>query len=156
MKVKEAMVNNVSTCTVDTKLDVIALMMWHNDFGCVPMVNEKNEPVGIITDRDIAMGAALQYKPLWEITAQSVCQGQELHCCKSSDDVHQALDIMQEHAVRRLPVTSRGKLVGVVSLGDIVACSDAAKGAGLPFSEMAGMLTSVSAHHASLSLPLLT
>lgn len=156
MKVKEAMVSNVFTCTADTKLDVIALMMWHNDFGCVPVVDDKNKPVGIITDRDIAMGAALQYKPLWEIPAFSVCEDREVYCCKSGDDVQKAVGIMQNHSVRRLPVTSRGKLVGIVSLGDIVACSDVAKGAGLPLSEMAGMLTSVSAHHAPLRLPVLT
>jgi CBS domain-containing protein len=148
MNVKSAMVNNVLSCHADTTLDSIALMMWDNDCGSLPVVDDDNKPVGIITDRDIAIGSALQHRPLWEITAESVCGNRDLYCCKSTDDIHKALDMMRDHAVRRLPVVnSKGKLVGIVSLGDLVACTDAAKGAGFPFGEMAGMLSAVSSHH---------
>lgn len=148
MKVKEAMVTNVFTCKPDTTMDSVAQMMWDNDCGCIPVVDEQNTPVGIITDRDIAMGSALQHKPLWEMTAESICNHRPLYSCKMSDDIHKALDNMKEHCVRRLPVIDRkGKLAGIVSLGDVLASTDAANGAGLKFAEMAGMLKAVSEHH---------
>lgn len=148
MNVNDAMVTNVFTCTPDAKMDSVARMMWDNDCGSIPVVDEANIPVGIITDRDIAMGSALQHKPLWDITAQSICNHRQLYSCKMTDDIHKAVDIMMAHSVRRLLVTDRkGRLAGIVSLGDILACTDAANGAGLKFGEMAGMLKAVSAHH---------
>ncbi len=148
MNVKEVMVNNVSTCKRDTPLDAIALTMWNNDCGCVPIVDEKSKPVGIITDRDIAIGAALQHKPLWEITAQDVTNSRPVYKCNSSDDVHQALDLMREHGIRRLPVVNRqGKLAGIVSSGDLIACADLASESELPFLETVGMLKAVTGHH---------
>lgn len=148
MNVKEVMVDKVSTCNLDTPLDSIALTMWNNDCGCVPVVDEQNKPIGMVTDRDIAIGAALQHKPLWEIKARDITNSRPVYQCNGSDDIHHALDLMREHSVRRLPVVNRqGKLAGIVSSGDLIASADLAAGAKLPFAETVGMLKAVSGHH---------
>ena len=150
MNVKEVMVKKVATCHMDTPLNSIAMTMWNNDCGCVPVVDEQNKPVGMVTDRDIAIGAALQHKPLWEITARDITNGRPVYNCGSGDDVHQVLDLMREHSVRRLPVVNRqGKLAGIVSFGDVIASADTSANAELPFSETAGMLKAVSGHHSA-------
>ncbi|HBC55683.1 MAG TPA: hypothetical protein DCZ03_00830 [Gammaproteobacteria bacterium] len=148
MDVNKVMVSNVASCRHDTKLESIALMMWDNDCGCIPVVDSENKLIGIVTDRDIAMGAALQHKPLWEMTAQSICGEREVYCCKTRDDIHRALKLMQVHEVRRLPVVdSQNKLVGIISMGDVLASAEPAKDAALPLYELAAMLHAVSAHH---------
>ena len=149
MNVKSAMVRDVVSCHADTPLDSVAMTMWQRDCGCVPVVDSEDRPIGIVTDRDIAMGSVLQRKPLWEMTAQSICGSRELYCCTLTDDLHKALELMHDHAVRRLPVVNgKGKLVGIISMGDIIACSNVNRRGGMPFADTAGMLSVVSAHHA--------
>ncbi|HCW88870.1 MAG TPA: hypothetical protein DHU56_02235 [Marinobacter sp.] len=126
MKVNQVMVTEVASCSPQTSLQDIAMMMWNNDCGAIPLVDDREHPVGIITDRDIAMGAALQSKPLREIRAEDISSGRELYCCAAEEDIGEALQIMEAHKVRRLPVVNEDKqLCGMVSLGDIVSFTGA-------------------------------
>ena len=153
MNVKEMMTSQVSTCTLKTPLDRVAMTMWNNDCGAVPVVDEAHRPVAVVTDRDIAMGAALQQKPLWELAVKDITDSQLLHKCHLEDDVQTALDIMRENGVRRLPVVnSHGTLAGIVSSGDIIAKANSAEDAELPFYRTESMLKAVTGHHASMPL----
>ena len=148
MNIQETMVNKVSTCRADSPLDQVALMMWNNDCGCVPVINEQQQPIGMVTDRDIAMGAALEHKSLWEMKAGDITAEKPVYTCRETDDVNTGLELMQEHKVRRLPVTNgNGEITGIVSMGDIVACADTKKSAALKYDATAGMLKAVSGHH---------
>ena len=81
MNVKQMMTSQVSTCTRNTPLSAIATAMWNNDCGAVPVVDEAHRPIAMVTDRDIAIGAALQQKPLWELTPNDIANSQLLHKC---------------------------------------------------------------------------
>ena len=81
MNVKDMMTTQVYSCESNTPLNTVAMTMWNNDCGSVPIVDQEHKPIGMITDRDIAMGAALQKKPLWELTAQDVSNSQLLYKC---------------------------------------------------------------------------
>lgn len=121
MKVNEIMHANVITCAPETSLDSVARSMWENDCGAVAVVDAKGAPVGIVTDRDIAMGAAIQGKPLWEMCSHDITRDRPLHVCSADASVPAALELMESHEVRRLPVVGKdGRLAGMLSIGDVV------------------------------------
>ena len=78
MYVNEAMTIDVKKCKPYSSLNDVARMMWECDCGAIPVVSDDNKPLGIITDRDIAMSAMLNHQALWEIQASTVIQGQSL------------------------------------------------------------------------------
>lgn len=123
---------DVKTCKQDSNLDDVAGLMWRYDCGAIPVIDEQNKPIGIITDRDIAMAAMLNHKPLWSLNANDLIRNQKLDSCQQNDSVQACLDKMQEDKVRRILVTNAdGTLAGIVSLGDVVSFTgnSAAKGA---------------------------
>jgi CBS domain-containing protein len=153
MNVKQLMTNQVSTCNRNTPLSAIATVMWNDDCGSVPVVDQNNRPIAMVTDRDIAIGAALQQRPLWELTPNDITDNQLLHKCHLNDDVQTALDIMRENGVRRLPVVNdQGTLAGIVSSGDIIATANSAENAELPFYRTEGMLKAVAGQSPSIPL----
>ncbi|GGX72154.1 CBS domain-containing protein [Saccharospirillum salsuginis] len=155
MNVNDVMVTDVASCSPQTSLQDIAMLMWNSDCGAIPLVDENNHPVGIVTDRDIAMGAALQHRPLWEIRGEEITNGRELYCCGPDDTVQQALELMEQHEVRRLPVINQSsQLSGMVSLGDIVSFTGTERlrkhgNKHISSKETMEFLRHVSAHHQS-------
>lgn len=160
MNVNEAMTTSVKTCNASTSLDEIARLMWQEDCGAIPVVTDTNQPIGIVTDRDIAMAAMLNHQPLWNIPASTVIQGQHLSCCSQQETIESCVAKMEENGVRRIVVTDdSGALCGIVSMGDAVAFTQPDKtksrknliGAEL----VLGMLRKVSRHHQSGNYPLM-
>lgn len=128
MKVTDLMEKKVMTCSPATNLEEVARMMWDNDCGSIPVVDEGQRPIGIITDRDIAIGAVLNHRPLWELTAGEVNNSRAIHSCKTTDNIHEALETMKSKRVRRLPVTNRsGQLKGIISMDDLIIAATETK-----------------------------
>jgi len=120
MKIKEIMTKNAKACTLTDNLADAARSMWHADCGILPVVAEGGKVVGLITDRDICMAAAIKGRHLENIAIEDVTSGQ-VFSCKPDDDVQVALKTMQENKVRRLPVVADdGALEGMLSMNDIV------------------------------------
>jgi CBS domain-containing protein len=121
MKVQEVMTKDVEACTADSSLAVAAAIMWRNDCGVVPVVEETDRRViGVITDRDICMACATRDRRPAEIRVGEVITGQ-VFSCTPRGEVKTALRTMAEQRVRRLPVVGpKGALVGMLSLNDIV------------------------------------
>ena len=67
MKVKGVMTPNVRTCFMSDNLLTVAQLMWDHDCGCAPVLNERAQVVGMITDRGICMAALFQGVRLSEI-----------------------------------------------------------------------------------------
>lgn len=125
MYVSELMIKNVKCCDWNTTLEAAAIMMWDNDCGAIPIIDETYRPVGMVTDRDIAMAAALNHKPLWELRAGDISGHRETYTCIPDDDIKSALNQMRTHKVRRLPVVNNlGQLQGILSIDDIIACCE--------------------------------
>lgn len=152
MYVHELMTHDVATCSPDSNLESIALSMWQRACGAVPVLDQTGTPVGVITDRDIAMSAALNHKPLWELTANQIMNGRVTHTCRAGDNVRSALRTMWAQHVRRLPVVDdRGCLIGMVSMDDIIARAErGSRGTPPPelsFDDAMSTLKSVAYHH---------
>jgi CBS domain-containing protein len=122
MSVQDLMTRSVQSCRPDDTLDRAAQLMWENDCGSIPVCAENGMKriVGVITDRDICMGAHIQGRALHEIKISEVIRDQKLWVCKTTDSVQQAESTMRQNRIRRLPVVdAQGALVGMLSLADL-------------------------------------
>ncbi len=120
MKVKEVMTPNPKAIWLTESLADAAQLMWHNDCGVLPIIKDGHKVVGMITDRDICMGAAIRDRNPSSISVEEVMTG-EVYAIQGEDSIDQALLTMQEHKIRRLPVINlEGELEGILSMNDIV------------------------------------
>ena len=138
MKVKDMMHRGAEFVAPNATLQQIAKKMRDFDVGAIP-VCDKGKPVGIVTDRDLAIRALANGKDPAKVEAREV-MSQNVVFCRDSEEAEDALRIMEDNQVRRLPVLDEGdKLIGMVSLGDISHALS---------QEMTGEVTrAVSAHH---------
>lgn len=119
MKAKDLMTTDVKCCAEYNTLSTAAEMMWENDIGCVPVVDKQGRAIGMLTDRDICMGAFFQGVPLTGAQVTSA-MSKEVFSCTPEDDIAAAENLMKEKQIHRLLVRDAGgHPVGVISLNDI-------------------------------------
>lgn len=150
MLVREIMTSNVASCHVDSNLEAVALLMWNHDCGAIPVVDTAGRPFGLVTDRDIAIGCALNNRPLWDMRAGDLLDGRPLYACMENDEVTGALELMRNRAVRRLPVTDRSEeLKGMLSMSNLIQLArERPDESTLSFSQLAEALKAVTAPYA--------
>ena len=120
MKVKDIMTAHPITCGPQTNLAEAASLMLQADCGILPVVDDKQALVGVVTDRDMYVALGTRDKRASHIPVSDVAR-HEVITCGPDDDVHQALEVMKSHQVRRLLVEGFGHTVlGVISMNDIV------------------------------------
>jgi len=120
MKVKKLMREQVASCSLDSPITEAARIMWENDCGFVPVVEEEGRLAGLVTDRDIAMAGLMTGLPLGLVRVREVMTD-EIASCDPDAEITEAHAIMRENQVRRLPVLDEGsRLLGVLSLSDLV------------------------------------
>ena len=139
MKVKEAMHNGVEWAAPQTPIPEIARRMRDLDIGAIP-VGENDRLIGMVTDRDIACRAVANGADLGTLTARDV-MSKGIFYCRDSEELEDAMRIMEQKQVRRLPVINDQKrMVGILSLGDIAEAT--------PHELSGEVVAAVSAHHA--------
>lgn len=120
MKVQELMSRDVRTCSPEANLAEVTAIMWDADCGIVPVVNERGEAVGVVTDRDLCMALGTRNVRPSDLTAREVMTTPVVGCAPE-DSMSEALALMERHRVRRLPVLGIGGIVlGMLSVNDIV------------------------------------
>ncbi len=120
MKIEDVMTRRVVAARADTELAHVARLMWDNDCGSVPVVDAEDKVVGILTDRDVCMGANFAGRALRELRVAS-CMAGEVVTCRAGDAALSVAKLMGTKKVRRVPVTDpAGRLVGLVSVGDLL------------------------------------
>lgn len=128
VKVSDLMTQEVRTCRPTDPLSRAAQIMWDEDCGCVPVVDAQDGVLGMITDRDTCMAAYIRGIPLDALTVQEAMSRSPSTCSETSD-LQDALHTMEQRRVHRVPVVdSRQRLVGVLSLADVVRTANATKG----------------------------
>ena len=128
MKVKQVMTVDPTAVWITDSLATAAKSMWHNDCGILPIIKDGSKVVGVITDRDVCMATAMRDRPQSMISVEEAMSG-TVHSVMPDDDVHKALELMQEHKVRRLPVlNAQGELKGMLSLNDLVLKAEETNG----------------------------
>jgi CBS domain-containing protein len=119
MKVQDLMQDKVKVCGFNTNLAEAVALLWENDCGLLPVITESGEVEAVITDRDIAIALGTRNQCAYEVPVGEVITG-KVYACHPEDDIHEALTIMGDKRVRRLPVVNaEGKLEGFLSLNDV-------------------------------------
>jgi len=114
--VKEIMKKNVITIDESMSVQEAAQMMTDANVGCV-IVTRKNNPVGIITERDFTRIAA-EGKPLFsELSRVMSCP---LITVSPEETVWDAAEIMRVKGIHKLPVRDGNEIVGIVTTTDFV------------------------------------
>jgi CBS domain-containing protein len=114
------MTTHVRTVNADADAAAAAMAMWEADCGVVPVIGFEGSVAGVVTDRDICMGALLSHRRESDLRVRDV-MSKHVYACLPEDDVQTALATMREKHVRRLPVVdTAGHLVGLLSLNDVV------------------------------------
>lgn len=108
----------------DTRLVEAAKLMREQHVGSLIIVVDRlseRVPVGILTDRDITVGVVAKDLDPRGLTVADVIDAGKLLVVREQDDLPDALRLMREKGVRRVPVVSKsGALAGIVTLDDIV------------------------------------
>jgi CBS domain-containing protein len=107
----------ITTRPEHTIRHAVSLLDEHN-IGALVVVDETERPVGILSERDIVRAAARDEKlfacPVGALMTRNVVVG------LPEDDLKAVASTMTEHRIRHLPIVEKGKLVGIVSIGDVV------------------------------------
>ena len=118
MKVKEAMAKTIVTAQPKESVVDVARKMKQEDTGFVP-VTEGGRLVGVVTDRDIVVKCLAEGHDVRSETADHV-MSTGVVTVSPEDDLEKAGEKMSSDEIRRLPVVENGKLVGVLSQGNLV------------------------------------
>ena len=126
MKCSEVMTKDPSCCVPTDTAYEAAQLMKSEDVGPIPIIKDEQtkELVGIVTDRDLTLKVvAAGLDPKNTRVEQVMSTG--VVTCKAGDDCDAALNLMEEHQVRRIPVVDdHGRLVGIISQADVATRLD--------------------------------
>lgn len=118
MQVKDLMNPSVITIEPGSSAALAARLISRHNVGALPVCGEDRRLRGVVTDRDIVLRCiAAEEDP-----AQTPVRDIMTRSCTTvspQDDCREATRLMSLHQVRRLPVVENGRLVGVISLGDV-------------------------------------
>jgi CBS domain-containing protein len=119
MKVREAMAKTVSSARKSDKVIDVARKMKQEDAGFMPVVEDRGTVIGVITDRDIVLRCVAEGHDPRSESAEHL-MSREVTIITPEDDIEEAASKMEREEIRRLPVTEKGRLVGVLSHGNLV------------------------------------
>jgi CBS domain-containing protein len=123
MKIKEVMTKSADIIDPSASIIEAAKLMAKNNYGFLP-VCDGQKIIGVITDRDIVVNGIAKAINPEEAIVKDIMTGKVLYCYEN-DAVQEVASLMEEEQVRRLIVLDDNKkIVGVVSLGDIVTKQD--------------------------------
>ena len=121
--IKEVMTSDPTTVQSSASIVEAARAMRDEDAGIVPVV-ENDRLVGTVTDRDIAVRVVAEGRDVQSTTVRDIAST-DLVTVDPQQNLDEALRLMAEHQVRRLPVVEEdGRLVGIVAQADVARESD--------------------------------
>lgn len=118
LKVEDVMVRNI--ITIDTSASALeaAETMSKYDIGCLIVVEER-KPTGIVTERDMLKRVLLQHKDPRRTSVNNI-MSRPLIVSTPKTEIRDAVRVMNERRIKKLPVVEGGNLLGLVSLTDVV------------------------------------
>lgn len=135
MTVKEIMSPKLVTITPDENTALAARLLSRYNIGALPVCNKDGRLRGLVTDRDIVLRCiAAGEEP--EQTKISHIMTRKIVTVDQEETVENAAALMAREQIRRLPVQAQGRLVGMLSLGDLSKTAVCTAQAGAALSEI--------------------
>ena len=113
------MVTSVASVNAENTIQEAAQLMLEQGISGLPVVDASNKLVGIISERDYARGIVLKGRSS-ATTLVSDIMGSGMITVGPDDSIDHCMRLCTNERVRYLPVLDKGKVVGVLSLGDLV------------------------------------
>jgi len=118
MKVRECMCKEVSCVKPETKISDVAKLMQNKHVGCIPICDNSNKVVGLVTDRDLILRSLACDKDIKQTPVSEVMTTKVFNISPDAE-VSEAEKIMCECQVRRVPVVENDIIVGIITVGDL-------------------------------------
>ena len=124
MKLKDIMTKQVLTVHPEEQVEVAARMMARNNIGSIPVCDAQGKLCGVVTDRDLVI-RCMAAEGMHRMKVRDVMTGNVITAVPEMDAA-MAAHLMGRQQIRRLPVVDRGRICGMVSLGDLAAREESA------------------------------
>ncbi|MEI6646149.1 MAG: CBS domain-containing protein [bacterium] len=111
--------NDVVTTTPSTTIFDAVKQMEDSRIGSLPVVENSGKIVGMLTERDCMRRVLLKERPLRSVTVGEVMSS-PIITVQSSELIESCMKIMTDKRLRHLPVMEHTKLIGLISIGDVV------------------------------------
>jgi CBS domain-containing protein len=109
---------DVETIWPDRRVREAVTLLARRNIGALVVVDETRAPVGIMSERDVVRAAATDEAILTRRVSDIMTR--DLVTASPDDDLLSVAHVMTERRIRHLPVVQAGRLVGIVSIGDVV------------------------------------
>jgi CBS domain-containing protein len=116
VRISDVMTQGVVTAATDDSLHRVGELMRDRNVGSV-VICEGDRPVGVITDRDLALAVVADAVDSGEAAGPQASR--PLVTGQVQMDIEEAVGLMVQHRIRRLPVTDGDELVGIVTIDDL-------------------------------------
>ena len=118
LRLEDVMVGKVITVDIGATVEEAVKIMNRHEIGCLIVVNGKDRPVGIVTERDMLKRVLVRLKDPRK-TRISKIMSTPLFFGTPHMDVEVAAKLMMRKKIKKLPVVENGNLVGLVTLTDL-------------------------------------
>src|SRR6266404_5262924 len=122
-KIREVMTESPRTVRGDDTVAAAAKLMRDEDAGIAPVTEDGGKLVGVVTDRDLEIRVIAEGKDPRSTKVVEIAS-EKIYTVEPQQDLDEALSLMAQHQVRRLPVVERGKLVGILAQADVARHAD--------------------------------
>ncbi len=137
MQVRDVMSTNVVTIAPDESAQVAARLLSRHNIGVLPVCTADGRLQGVLTDRDIVLRCVAAQEDPGKTAVRNIMTTRVVTVAPT-DDARTATALMAREQVRRLPVAEQGKVVGMVSIGDVAVRQDVSTEAADCLSEICG------------------
>jgi CBS domain-containing protein len=116
---RDVMTPEPARCSATMTLDQVAKLMVQNDCGEIPVVDVGDQPIGVITDRDIVCRVVAEGKNPMGHTAEQY-MSQPVVTVRADAPLDEVVSMMEKHQIRRvLVVDERGSCAGIIAQADV-------------------------------------
>jgi CBS domain-containing protein len=109
----------VFTTAPDTTLLEISKLLGIHRIGCIVVTGSDGKVIGIVSERDIVREIARAGSTVLKEPVET-CMTKAVVTCREADTIDRLMAEMTAHRFRHMPVVERGRLIGLVSIGDVV------------------------------------
>ena len=109
----------VVTVTKEATVGDVVADLAHHRVGALVVSPDGVHIQGIVSERDIVKRLSVLHTELLDEPVSAI-MSTEVRTCSPDDDVESIMNLMTKHRFRHVPVVEDGRLVGIVSIGDVV------------------------------------
>jgi CBS domain-containing protein len=111
--------NEVASTTADQSAGDASKLLHQRRIGALVVLDDEKNIIGIISERDLVRGMALHGDKAGSLKVRDLMTSAVL-VCSPDDSLDKLMGIMTNNRVRHLPVIEDAKLVGMITIGDVV------------------------------------